>query len=151
MPKGVPNCCPIQKGGRFAPVVVVPQFKKASISDRLLELLVHVAPNKLRFAAENPENRSSLSFLYLYPKKSCRVRSCAPNKKPKSGRFEKSKKVQNVFIFWSPESTEKREKPNRRISLHMKFVKKASAQIAYKIRDLYNCVLKSHTNFRSCF
>ena len=27
----------------------------------------------------------------------------------------------------------------------MKFVKKASAQIAYKIRDLYNCVLKSHT------
>ena len=44
---------------------------------------------------------------------------------------EEPKKVQNVFIFWSPESTEKREKPNRRISLHMKFVKKE--------------VLKSHT------
>jgi hypothetical protein len=36
--------------------------------------------------------------------------------KPKvqpSSRAEKPKKVQNVFIFWSPESTEKREKPNR--------------------------------------
>ena len=38
--------------------------------------------------------------------------SVAPDNLLKGGRFaaEKPKKVQNVFIFWSPESTEKREK-----------------------------------------
>ena len=65
-----------------------------------------VAPDKLlkggRFAAEKPKKVQNVVF---------QVMSVAPDKLLKGGRFaaEKPKKVQNVFIFWSPESTEKRE------------------------------------------
>ena len=66
-----------------------------------------VAPDKLlkggRFAAEKPKKVQNVVF---------QVMSVAPDNLLKGGRFaaEKPKKVQNVFIFWSPESTGKREK-----------------------------------------
>ena len=48
------------------------------------------------------------------------------------GRFaaEKPEKVQNVLIFWSPESTEKREKKTRRNFLYLRVRQERSAQIA---------------------